>query len=628
MVTPWRTQVNPVVDGEEVRARITNRYPDQLKDRTQNLKDRLDAIEEGQGIYLRNVALSSSTQVGTLVYWDAVLEEYKPALAATQYDLLTGEWSIAASSFAVGIVIQKAGSTMGDLFLFGYLPDFDFTNTIGTSGATQSEAGAYYLSGTNAGKAVKQKPAVGVFVMYLRGDGSAHIQPSPRDVIESHIHYKFDLYSAPAGTVVCTDPHSKYTFDTVNPALPGWLPASDPALGGSPPPGAVFGYNMAAHPELSRIWPPQPIDSVYVEMDGKGVEDSAYLIDYRTIWWMNDCYGKAPWSPEIIPCGGEPSSSSFSSSLSSSSSSSSSSHPVFRECNSGSLLEQMGYQRGDPFNRRMAVWFVKMVAKTNSAVVTRLRALPGNPVRIVGCDGITPAQTGDLQIGVDLALGMQENEPGYLALKRISGSTFYRGPIVEAVKAGSNIIILPVSGAGEIDAEGYVKGRAVISANIPGSDQQEAGVILVALDKVREEQINDLFILVFPQSVNASFRGKIDVPLNLTIPSPKMELWFWILARVAGTLPQLPIGYRRLPKPMPTACTPVVLPSSDTALANLNPGLCSFVSANRYVQVASDPFTIVAGDQIQFNLQRLGATDGYAGDAGIVRMGCRIFAGV
>jgi hypothetical protein len=79
---------------------------------------------------------------------------------------------------------------------------------------------------------------------------------------------------------------------------------------------------------------------------------------------------------------------------------------------------------------------------------------------------------------------------------------------------------------------------------------------------------------------------------------------------------------------MPTDCTPVSLPSSDTALTNLNPGLCSFVSANKYVQVVSDPFTIVAGDQVQFNLQRLGVTDGYAGDAGIVRMGCRIFAGV
>lgn len=269
-----------------------------------------------------------------------------------------------------------------------------------------------------------------------------------------------------------------------------------------------------------------------------------------------------------------------------------------------------------------------MVAKTNTAVVTRLRALPGNPIRVVGCDGLTPAQTGDLQLGVDLSLSMQENELGFQVLKRVSGTTFYRGPVLEGLKAGSNIEIVPVSGYSEVDGEGYVKGKAVISASLPGSDQQEGQVILVALDKVREEQINALFILVYPQSVDSSFRGKIDVPLYLTIPTPKMELWFWILARVSGTLPQLPLGYRRLPKPSPTNCTPIPLPTGDTALSNLNPGLCSFVAANKYVQAVSDSFSIAAGDQVQFNLQRLGLTDGYSGDVGIVRMGCRIFTGV
>lgn len=288
----------------------------------------------------------------------------------------------------------------------------------------------------------------------------------------------------------------------------------------------------------------------------------------------------------------------------------------------------MGYQRGDPFNRKMSVWFVKMVAKTNSAVVTRLRPLTGNPITIVGCDGITPAQSGDLQIGVDLSLGMQEGETGFQVLKRAQGTTLYRGPVLEALKAGSNITITPVSGQSEVDAEGYVKGKAVVSASIPGSDQQESGVVLVALDKVREEQINDLFILVFPQSINSSFRGKIDVPLSLNIVDPRLEFWFWVLARVSGTMPQLPIGYRRLPKPSPTPCTPVALPTADTALSNLNPGLCSYVASNKYVQVTSDPVVIVAGDQVQFNLQRLGATDGYLGDVGIVRMGCRIYTGV
>lgn len=612
MTTPWLSTRNPIRDGENVQASVTNRYPDQLAQRTEYLKERLDALEAGEALALLDVALGADTLVGHLVYWDAALQEYKAAKAGTEYDTDAETWGVSKSSFVEGIVVGKSSATRGDIIQIGFMRDFNFTNTIGVPGNLQEQAGIYYLSGQHAGMAVKQSPAVSIMCLSLRGDGSAHFIPANRNAIESHVHYNYNLYAVPAGTLKCTEPHNPYEFDVIDDTWPGWLPASHPALGGSPPFGAVLGYNISRHPQLERIWPPMPLNSAYLEVDGRGVPPDQYIIDSRTIWWKSDCYGKAPWSIEpgctdIIP---------------GSSSSSSSSGPG-RVCNSGSLLEQMGYHRGDPLHRQLSLWFVKMVAKTNESVVTSLEAAPGSPVRITGCDGITPAKTGALQVAVDLSLNQIPDQPGYNVLKQVQDTTFLSGPVVEGIRAGANILITPAPGQSIVDAEGYTKGKMTVQASLPGSDRFEGGIVLVALDKAREESINDIFMFVFPQGIQSSFRGQIDIPRNLTISSPRLELWFWILARAAGTLPVLPLRYRRLCRPTPTLCTPMELPTLDTALPDLNPGLCSFVGANRYVETTGTAFEVLAGDQVQFQLGR--GVDTYTGDVGLVRMGYRIF---
>jgi hypothetical protein len=161
-----------------------------------------------------------------------------------------------------------------------------------------------------------------------------------------------------------------------------------------------------------------------------------------------------------------------------------------------------------------------------------------------------------------------------------------------------------------------------VSALLPGSDQQEGQLALIALDGVREDATSNVFFLSFPVGKDTNFRGRIEVPRELVIVSPLMELWFWVLARTPGTLPLLPLTYRRLPRPSP-ACTGVPLPTSDTALADLDPGACGALSGNNYVEVLSDTFAVAAGDEVLFTLGRSGS-DGYAGDVGIVRMGFRI----
>jgi len=619
-ITPWRSKLTPIKNGEEVEQSIANRFPNELRDRTQHLKDRLDALEDGQALFLRNAALSSETKVGHFVYWNAEFLRYEPTLAKVIFDPELDAQVVAPSSYAAGMVVSKAGATMGDIVQMGFINGgFDFTNTIGSPGTTANEAGAYYLSGTEAGMLTKQKPPVGIFAMILRGDGSAHIQPAPREVLEDHIHFALDLFAVPAGTIECTDPHNKYEFITPDPNVPGWLPADHAVFGGKAPTDAVLGYNLAQHPELERVWPPLPLDAAFVERDGVGEDPARYIVDHTTLWWTNDCYGKAPWAPEILSCGTP---------ISSSSSSPSAEGPAesLRECDSGPTLEQMGFVRGDPFNRRLRLYFTKLVAKTSNPQVTSLKAAPGSPITIVSCDGETPASTGDLQLDADLSLNIEAGEPGFQALKDIDGLTFKRGPVMEAIQPGTNVEITPVEGASNVDEDGFVDGKAVINAVLPGSEQQEGAITLVALDKAREDVVSDIFMLTLPAGIESGLRGKIDVPFSGLVANPQMELRFWIFAAVEGVLPVLPLGVRRLARPAPNPCTKLAIPSSDTDIADLDPSVCATMLANTYVEVVSEPFTVAAGEQVHFRLGRE-ATDSYTGKVGVLRMGFRIFAG-
>ena len=109
---------------------------------------------------------------------------------------------------------------------------------------------------------VQQRPPVSVSVLVYTDDGMAIVQPVQRDFLEDHIHYKVRLYAQPAGTNWSSSPASRRRHpppvDTPDPTLPGWLPADHAIFNGRAPTGAVFGYNLATHPQLARIFPPIP----------------------------------------------------------------------------------------------------------------------------------------------------------------------------------------------------------------------------------------------------------------------------------------------------------------------------------------------------------------------------------
>jgi hypothetical protein len=310
MATTWEQIIRLILNGEDVDASVTNRPTSQLSARTQYLYDRLVATAIGEALYVHDVPVEDAAVVGDVMYYDDTESKYKRALAAVELDTEFGWYTISKSSYAIGILTEKQDTGLGSICTAGTLRNFDLTNSIQPGDPT--DAGAYYLSMQVPGKITIQKPPVGIYVLYNRGDQTIHVMPVPKDMLEDHIHHKHELVAAAAGTATCASyPETGIAHQITNPnsALPGWLPADDPVFGGLAPEGAKFGYNLAKHESLLRVWPPQPLDGCHIEVNrGNGFQGMALggdcadaIVNAQGIWWMKDCYGSVPWPPEA-PC--------------------------------------------------------------------------------------------------------------------------------------------------------------------------------------------------------------------------------------------------------------------------------------------------------------------------------------
>jgi hypothetical protein len=618
MATAWEQFVDLILNGEAVEASITNRPTSALSRRTQYLYDRLQAMAAGEALFAHDVPIESAAVVGDVVYYDDDAAEYKRALAAVELDEQFGWYTISKSSYAIGIVYSKSDVDIGSICTAGTLRSFDLSNTIVVGDETT--AGPYYLSMQQAGKLTNQKPPVGIYVLYNRGDDTVHVMPVPKDMLEDHIHHKHTLYAQPAGEADCVSYDSGEVHQVVNPdsSLPGWLPADDSIFNGLAPEGAKFGYNLSQHDELLRVWPPQPLDSGHIEVNrGNGFQGLRLdgtcpdvIINAQGIWWMNNCYGSAPWPPDY-PCD------------SSSSASSESSDSCDPECQT-----PLEYRPGnlDPTRMSLTLWFTKMVYKTDASVVTSLQPDDENsPIIITDCDG-EEASRGDLFAGFDATkLAVVEPVAGYNVVKSLGSNSIRRGPAVTGLKAGTGAAIVGI-GTENVDwseSGGVYRGNLEVGLEDTLNDPRDYAPNLVAVNNVREEfdNVSQLFYLHYPANRPSDCRHRVEIPrVGMPTDPIRMYLWFWFVGRAAGAIPSLTATYRRYP--LATA-TPVALPSTDTDIVGggWTPGLT--LAAGQYAYAATPWFTVVVGDTVFFTI----GWDGVPGPSdgfGIMRIGARV----
>jgi hypothetical protein len=265
------------------------------------------------------------------------------------------------------------------------------------------------------------------------------------------------------------------------------------------------------------------------------------------------------------------------------------------------------------------LWFTRLTSKTNDSVVASLTPCPGSPIVVRDCNCEEDSDSGHLTIDIDMSLLVDEGPyDGYSVFKSVEGLSFKKGYVVEKIKSLSENIIVD----GTVDTTEGNQGIITIDFLNPITNDRELDISLVGLDNVQEESQTDVLFLGFRSGVDASIRGKLDIP-SLAFPdTADLKFRFRVLGTAAGTMPSLSMSYRRIPQT--DADTPYTLPTADTAIADLDLSLVNSgapISANDVVEVESESFEVAVGDTVFFTVERDGASVGdiYAGTVGLIR---------
>lgn len=614
MSNNWLHNIKHVTPGEPVQAGVVSRPDRTLENRTDYLRDRLDAAALGKAIFDTDVSIASDVLAGHPVYWNATEKRYERAQAVVEADTVSQTLVVQPSSDCVGICYRKKNETLGDIVLHGVVDLPELQNAIdGTI-----TPGRYYLSGTTCGKLVKQRPAVSVFVCQVQGPKDVCsdvprvvVMPHVRDFIDEHTHYRFELATTAAGVIgsATVDGTQRVTV-TANPLLPGWLPATHSVFNGKAPTGAQFGYNLSQHPTLSNVWPPLPIQSVALLWDkGSNLAGAAEIplgpnglavCDTNGIWWMSNCAGDVPFTTPTA-------------------------HP-------SATAECPRYE-----NMRLSVVFLRMLYGNDRNAVTSLEPdLDESPIVVTNCAGL-PATTGDLRLDLNMQYATGESLGGQAAKEIISGKKLKRGWIAEGAFTLSNQIsirstrpdkrVLTTAEKETLDLEAHPTPIELHQGilQIEYTDQlveREISPQIIRLSDTVERLYMDIPYLGFPADQASLLRVRFNVPGQNIGTDLRMKVRVQYFGRggtaqQAALLPALYMSYRVLPAPALTNNTGITLTTSDTPIASL-PAISLLM--DRVIQRDSEPFIVAEGDTVLFTIGRAENPADVYGEVGVLRI--------
>jgi len=621
-----------VTAGSSVSAGNTSASTRALEQRTNYLREVLEAIEAGSLLVRRDQRVAVEVQEGDAVFWNVTTQQYEQALAAVTNDADTGLFSTLPSADCLGLCMIKDNPRAATIAMMGMVkfPAAVLSNMIDGTPVP----GRYYLSAADPGKLVKQRPPISVAIAFVLGpitdcesDVWVQINPQMRDFLEDHIHYQVELVAAPAGTHVPPSVGDDHEITDADAELQGWLPADHAVFNGKAPTGAVFGYNLSAHPALKANWPPIPVSSAVLEMHQRPVSDivsqfegysrvpATYVtMDNYGIWWMTRCYNQVPWDTLLDT-----------------------ETPVNGSMSSVALATCPE----DP-PTALLLSFVKMTFTTDKTVVTSLQPAADEPIRFVNCDG-SDATTGqlfaklDVQSLVDPALVQ-----GGLVLKEVVDSKlhFRQGWVTEGLYAGSDEVILNGTTQRLLNPslpEGVSNPRlhqGIIRLDVQrDTSEREIHPQVVRLADVIEREYKGITCLAFQPGRTSAMRMRYNVPINGLPTNPQFLIRAVLFGRAAGPMSAMTMTYYRIPRPV--AGTPSTIGEGDTAItfdivtpSDNYDGLGTNLPADRAIEVSSAAFDISPGDTIFVELKRLAtATPLFQAEVAVIRAGGIIVPG-
>jgi hypothetical protein len=646
----WLHNVKHVTPGEAIEAGVVGRPDRTLEERTDYLKDRLDAAELGRALFEVDATVAPDVLPGQPVYWNYVSQRYERALAAVETDPESQTLVVQPTSDCVGMCFKKKAADRADIVIRGLVI---FPNLDASIGQTV-EPGRYFLSGVEAGKLVKQKPPVTVTVCHVQGprDNCSDqlrvvVAPQFKDYIDDHTHYRFDLVPAPAGTHVVDELEGvqRHAITAPDENLPGWLPADHPIFAGRAPAGATFGYNISRHTALARVWPPIPIQSVAMLWD-KGIDhvgateiplgaDGLAVCDVNGIWWMSNCYGDVPW-PVDYPV--EP--------------------PQIGsdECPRDEAM-------------RVVVVFLRMLLGNDRSVVTSLTHAVNSPIAVVNCDNV-PATTGDLKLDLDL---QEVDCPPLAPDDHELGNTHGGKVYTDIVAADSNVNInknrlkkswvtegviahnleqLQITGTwqreltdeekmyhGFVDTSGEPVTTTIYAQqgllNVAFDNQfadREISPQIVRLNDAVERLYMDIPYLGLPSGQESSLRLRLNIPYVNLVATDSLRMLIRVqlfgrggaLSGAPTALPPLVMTHRILPAPG-AGLIPLTPESEEAQLVFPSDGQLIALLRDQVTQKDSQPFSVHPGDTVLVTIQRQFSTADTYAEIGILRVSGIVF---
>ena len=200
----WPSNIEPPINDEVLDQQTLSRAIEQLANRTEYLKRGIDEYSLKNGrILLRGVAVDPSVQKGDCVFFNVHSSMFERALAGGEYNQEAHILEATERTFAVGLCVEKDGNT-GGILCYGFSDlkkdfDIDPKELFDNTQEIRPNNNRAYLSNKLPGK-LSSRPISPLIQLGVINEGISYICPLQKDIFESHLHYKFDIYPGPAAT--------------------------------------------------------------------------------------------------------------------------------------------------------------------------------------------------------------------------------------------------------------------------------------------------------------------------------------------------------------------------------------------------------------------------------------------
>ena len=364
--------------------------------------------------------------------------------------------------------------------------------------------------------------------------------------------------------------------------IAGWCPCVNNPT--DCPDGAVYYYDWANDGVLSEVWPPYPVASTVMFINGALTNTSKLSINTDGIFWFDD--EDPPFSPRVpdvpAPINGD-----------------------WDETNFGDILPHENI-----------LFYTIIASNTDEISVRSLTPAEGSVITLKNANGEDKV-SGDLIINAEFALSDDSPATGAYVVKDIEGFAVQKGYVVEKIKSGP-LITVQSSIAG-----GY--GEVTISAADFGGIREDEPDLFFA-DDIIVERHKDIFYKVFPPSRQSSLTGKVFIPTFLPTDNGEtytIKIFGQFMTPSSGSglaLPDLNTEYKVVSNSMTTDYEGSTgnIDTDD----NLQTGaLVLGTGYDQYgyvVKAITNDITVTPGDTFMFKVIRDGASDASTYKVGLI----------